>query len=204
MKEFKKGYSMLLFWIVFVFTIYNCFNETTYISNLISASVVPLFVVNLLNFIEHIVKGAIDYLREQELKPEMDFLEAKVTCDIYDRINFETESMKQLVESWNVAKEERAEKVVKYDLAIIKIQKLFNVYFAFYTIANVFLAISLIMAQSREWQIMQSKINGITIAFFAFSILLLESAYADFLSEKFAKFIYKQILNQAQKEIEQQ
>lgn len=204
MKEFKKGYSMLLFWIVFVFTIYNCFNETTYISNLISASVVPLFVVNLLNFIEHIDKGAIDYLRKQELKPEMDFVEAKVTCDIYGGINFETESMKQLIESWNIAKEERAEKVVKYDLAIIKIQKFLNVYFVFYTIANVFLAISLIMAQSREWQIMQSKIDGITIAFFAFSILLLESAYADFLSEKFAKFIYKRVLNEVQKEIEQQ
>lgn len=202
MKEFKKGYSMLLFWIVFVFTIYNCFNETLYISNLISASVVPLFVVNLLNFIEHIGKGAIDYLREQELKHEMDFVEAKVTCNMYNGINFETEEMKQLVESWNVAKEERAEKVVKYDLAIIKIQKFFYVYFAFYTIANVFLAISLIMAQSREWQIMQSKINGITIAFFAFSILLLESAYADFLSEKFAHFIYKRTLNQVQKEIE--
>lgn len=195
---------MLLFWIVFVFTIYNCFNETTYISNLISASVVPLFVVNLLNFIEHIDKGAIDYLRKQELKPEMDFVEAKVTCDIYGGINFETESMKQLIESWNIAKEERAEKVVKYDLAIIKIQKFLNVYFVFYTIANVFLAISLIMAQSREWQIMQSKIDGITIAFFAFSILLLESAYADFLSEKFAKFIYKRVLNEVQKEIEQQ
>lgn len=37
----------------------------------------------------------------------MDFLEAKVTCDIYDGINFETESMKQLIESWNVANEER-------------------------------------------------------------------------------------------------
>lgn len=189
----KNAFCNAVFWLVIILAIYQTISINSYISNIVNAIMLPLFLLSIVDTVYKVKGKAYQMLLEKRCIHEVEFKEAQVICDFIK--DFESEDAQQKKKAWNNKFEQEAINIVFIDSCREKIEQLFKWYIPAYTIVLVYLFLSLIFAQSDKWIIIGKFINLDCITLWTFSLVLFDIVFTERIAKTFIKFVEKSIKN---------
>lgn len=128
----KNAFCNAVFWLVIILAIYQTVSINRYISNIVDAIIMPLFLLSIIDTVYKVKGKACQMLLEKRYMHEVEFKEAQVICDFIK--DFEFEDAQEKKNAWNHKFEQEAIGIVLIDNCGEKIEQWFKWYIPTYTI----------------------------------------------------------------------